>query len=148
MTPCWTHTFNICGFAPTYFYTNPPTQWFKSFEQNYAYCAREPWKTRITWNWGPKCCLLCIDLSHALGTCIFLQCRTLHCKTKRAPINMPKAIPINNLTDHYPTLKKYRIHTLWNTWGPMDVQVVNNVRLKCKNGDQEINMIEPMWFII
>jgi hypothetical protein len=52
-------------------------------------------KTKITWIRDPICCLMCIDLSYAFHIDIFLQCRTLHCKTRRASINMPKAIGPN-----------------------------------------------------
>ncbi len=65
-------------------------------------------KTRITWSWGPICFLTDIDFSCALHTDIFLQCKTLHYKTKRATINMLEAIPRHNFIDHYATLRKYR----------------------------------------
>ncbi len=82
-------------------------------------------KTIITWSWGPKCHLVCIDLSCALHTEVFSPRRTLHCKTKKASINMLEAIPTHNLIDNYSTLKKYRKQTLCNTWRPMDMQVVD-----------------------
>ncbi len=65
-------------------------------------------KTRITWNWGPECHLICIDISCALHINIFLQCKTLHYKIRRALINMPKVIPTHNLIGHYATLRKYK----------------------------------------
>ncbi len=57
---------------------------------------------------------LCISHSY------FLQCKTLHNITRRAPINLLDAIPTHNLIDCYTTLSNYRKHTLWNTWWPRD----------------------------
>jgi hypothetical protein len=73
-------------------------------------------KTIITWSWGPKCHLVCIDLSCALHIKVFSPCKTLHYGTRRASINMLEAIPTHNLIDNYPTLKKYRKQTLCKTW--------------------------------
>ncbi len=60
-------------------------------------------KTRITWSWGPRCLLICIDFTCALHTDIFLQCKTLHNKTRKALINMPNAIPTHHFTNRYAT---------------------------------------------
>jgi hypothetical protein len=108
-------------------------------------------KTKIPWSRGPKYCFMCIDFSYALDTNIFWQCRTLHYKTKMAPINMTEAIPTHNFIDHYVTLRKYRKHILCNTWRHMDVQVVDIVRITSENGHmmiREIHAIKPMRFII
>ncbi len=102
-------------------------------------------KTKITWSWGPSCEHLALD------TCIYLQHITLHYRTKKALINMLEAIPTHNLTNFHPTLKNYRIHILWNTWRPMDVQIINNVGLTCQNGHtwtREIDIVGPMGLVI
>lgn len=102
-------------------------------------------KTRITWSWGPSCEHLTLD------TCTYLQHITLHHRTKKASINMLKAIPTHNIINFYHTLKKYRIHSLWNTWQPMDVLDINNVGLTCENGHtwrREIDIVGPMGLII
>ncbi len=85
-------------------------------------------KTKITWTWDLSCEHLTLD------TCIYLQCITLHYRTKKALINMLETIPTHNLSNFYPTLRNYKIHILWNIWRPMDMQVINSVGLTCKNG--------------
>jgi hypothetical protein len=59
---------------------------------------------------------MCIDFTYALHIDIFLQCRILHYKTRKALINMLKAIPTYNFINCYATLKKIR-NILWTTHG-------------------------------
>jgi hypothetical protein len=74
----------------------------------------------------------------------------LHYRTKRASINMLEAIPTCNFIDHYATLKKYRKHSLCNTWWPMDVQVVDIVGMTSGNSHtrtREFDVVRSMRFI-
>ncbi len=108
-------------------------------------------KTKITWKWGPKFRLICIDISCALHIDIFLQCKTLHYRIRKALIKMPKVIPTHNLINHYATLRKYKKHILCNTWWPMDVQITNIIGVTSGNDHtrmREINVVRPMWLVI
>jgi hypothetical protein len=63
---------------------------------------------------------------------------------------MLEAIPARNLINHYATLRKYRKHTLCNTWQPMDVQVVDIVGMTSGNSHmrtREFDMVRSMQLI-
>ncbi len=64
---------------------------------------------------------------------------------------MPEAIPTHNLADHYATLRKYRKHTLCNTWRPMDLQVVEIVGMTSGNSHmrmRKFDMVRLMRLVI
>jgi hypothetical protein len=99
-------------------------------------------KIKITWSWNPSCCFVCIDLYYALDICIYLQCRTLLSKTRRAPINMPHAIVtyIISLT----SMPNYKIHGSWTSWVDLGQQLHMDER--CWHGLAYVSRHSPKVF--
>jgi hypothetical protein len=107
-------------------------------------------KMRIIWSWSPNCCFLCIDFGCALGTYIFLQCKTLHWKLSGhwSICHMPSSHMIF-ITSNPPweTIKYILCELHGNQWGKcsLNSQQLQSSNITRDKKEKEEDTMKSKW---